>query len=148
MKGLPLAYNRDMQEDKEPVFDASDTVMLTLSVFVEMLKSLTVHKDAMRRAAEDGFITATDLADYLVRKGMPFRRAHEIVGRAVLLATEQGCGLGTLPLGEYRKLSPLIRKDVYDALSLEASVNRRTSYGGTAPSNLKRRLQALKKKMQ
>ena len=148
MKGLPLAYNRDMQEDKEPVFDASDTVMLTLSVFVEMLKSLTVHKDAMRRAAEDGFITATDLADYLVRKGMPFRRAHEIVGRAVLLATKQGCGLGTLPLGEYRKLSPLIRKDVYDALSLEASVNRRTSYGGTAPSNLKRRLQALKKKMQ
>jgi argininosuccinate lyase len=122
--------------------------MLTLSVFVEMLKSLTVHKDVMRRAAEDGFITATDLADYLVRKGMPFRRAHEIVGRAVLLATEQGCGLGTLPLGEYRKLSPLIRKDVYDALSLEASVNRRTSYGGTAPSNLKRRLQALKKKMQ
>jgi argininosuccinate lyase len=147
MKGLPLAYNRDMQEDKEPLFDASDTVMLTLSVFIEMLKNITVHKDAMRKAAEDGFITATDLADYLVRKGMPFRRAHEIVGRAVLLATELGCGLGTVPLREYRKLSPLIREDVYDALSLEASVGRRTSYGGTAPANLKKRLQTLKKKM-
>jgi argininosuccinate lyase len=147
MKGLPLAYNRDMQEDKEPVFDASDTVMLTLSIFTQMLKNITVHKDAMRRAAEDGFITATDLADYLVRKGMPFRRAHEIVGSAVLLATKQGCGLGTLPLGAYRKLSPLIREDVYDALSLEASVGRRMSYGGTAPANLKKRLQALKKKM-
>ncbi len=147
MKGLPLAYNRDMQEDKEPLFDASDTVMLTLSVFIEMLKNITVHKDAMRKAAEDGFITATDLADYLVRKGMPFRGAHEIVGRAVLLATELGCGLGTVPLSEYRKLSPLIREDVYDALSLEASVGRRTSYGGTAPANLKKRLQALKKKM-
>ena len=147
MKGLPLAYNRDMQEDKEPVFDASDTVMLTLSVFIEMLKSITVHKDVMRRAAEDGFITATDLADYLVRKGMPFRRAHEIVGRAVLLASERGCGLGTLPIGEYRKLSPMIKRDVYDALSVEASVNRRVSYGGTAASNLNRRIQALKKKM-
>src|SRR5512143_2989857 len=147
MKGLPLAYNRDMQEDKEPLFDASDTVMLALSVFIEMLKNITVHRDAMRKAAEDGFITATDLADYLVRKGLPFRRAHEIVGRAVLLATELGCSLGTVPLGEYRKLSPLIRDDVYDALSLEASVGRRTSYGGTAPANLKKRLQALKKKM-
>jgi len=147
MKGLPLAYNRDMQEDKEPVFDAADTVMLTLSVFIEMLKNITVNKDAMRKAADDGFITATDLADYLVRKGVPFRKAHEIVGKAILLATKQGCGLGTVPLREYRKLSPLIREDVYDALSLEASVGRRTSYGGTAPSNLKKRLQVLKKKM-
>jgi len=146
MKGLPLAYNRDMQEDKEPVFDAADTVRHSLAVYTEMLKNVTVHKDAMRKAAEDGFITATDLADYLVRKGMPFRRAHEIVGKAVLLASERGCGLRNVPLEEYRKLSPLIREDVYDALSLEASVGRRTSYGGTAPSNLKKRLQALKKK--
>jgi len=144
MKGLPLAYNRDMQEDKEPVFDAADTVRLTVSVFLEMLKSITVNKDMMRRAAEDGFITATDLADYLVRKNMPFRRAHELVGRAVLLAGKLGCGLGTMPLKEYKKLSPLIKADVYDALSLEASVGRRTSYGGTAPANLKKRLQALK----
>jgi len=147
MKGLPLAYNRDMQEDKEPLFDAADTVSLTLSVVTEMLKGITVHRDTMRMAAEDGFITATDLADYLVRKGMPFRRAHEIVGNAVLRATALECGLGTMPLNEYRKLSPLIREDVYDALSLEASVGRRTSYGGTAPANLKKRLQSLKKKM-
>jgi len=145
MKGLPLAYNRDMQEDKEPVFDAADTVTRTLSVFIEMLKGVSIHKETMRKAAEDGFITATDLADYLVRKGMPFRKAHEIVGRAVLRATELGCGLADMPVGEYTKLSPLIREDVYDALSVEASVKRRTSYGGTAPANLKKRLAALKK---
>ena len=145
MKGLPLAYNRDMQEDKEPVFDAADTVTRSLSVFIEMLKGVSIHKETMRKAAEDGFITATDLADYLVRKGMPFRKAHEIVGRAVLRATELGCGLADMPVGEYTKLSPLIREDVYDALSVEASVKRRTSYGGTAPANLKKRLAALKK---
>jgi argininosuccinate lyase len=147
MKGLPLAYNRDMQEDKEPVFDAADTVTLSLSVFTEMLKGVTVHKETMRRAAEDGFITATDLADYLVKKGMPFRRAHEIVGHAVLLATELGCGLADMPLAEYKKLAPQINEDVYDAISVEASVGRRTSYGGTAPRNLRKRLDTLKKKM-
>jgi argininosuccinate lyase len=145
MKGLPLAYNRDMQEDKEPVFDGADTVTLSLSVFSEMLKAVTVHKDAMRRAAEDGFITATDLADYLVKKGMPFRQAHEVVGKAVLRAQELACGLAALPLSEYENFSPLIKKDVYDALSLEASVGRRVSYGGTAPANLKKRLHTLKK---
>jgi argininosuccinate lyase len=147
MKGLPLAYNRDMQEDKEPVFNAADTVTRSLSVFIEMLKGITLHDDVMRRAAEDGFITATDLADYLVRKGMPFRRAHEVVGKAVLRALELECGLVTMPVGEYKKLSPLIGEDVYDALSVEASVGRRTSYGGTAPANLKKRLRTLKKKM-
>jgi argininosuccinate lyase len=146
MKGLPLAYNRDMQEDKEPLFDATDTVTLSLSVYIEMLKSITVHKETMRRAAEDGFITATDLADYLVRRGMPFRQAHEVVGRAVLRAAELQCGLVDMPLAEYRMLSPLIRDDVYESLSVEASVSRRTSAGGTAPANLKKRLQLLKKK--
>jgi argininosuccinate lyase len=146
MKGLPLAYNRDMQEDKEPLFDAADTISLSLSVFAEMLKDVTVHKETMRRAAEDGFITATDLADYLVRKGMPFRQAHEVVGRAVLRAAELQCGLIDLPPAEYKTLSPLIGGDVYDALSVEASVGRRTSYGGTAPANLRKRLEALKKK--
>jgi argininosuccinate lyase len=147
MKGLPLAYNRDMQEDKEPLFDAADTVTLTLSVFIEMLKGITVHRDTMRRAAEDGFITSTDLADYLVRKGLPFRQAHETVGKVILRAIELKCGLLTMPLREYKELSPLINEDVYDALSLEASVGRRISQGGTAPSNLKKRLQTLKKKM-
>jgi argininosuccinate lyase len=147
MKGLPLAYNRDMQEDKTPLFDAADTVSLTLSVVTEMMKSVAVHAKTMSAAAADGFITATDLADYLVRKGMPFRQAHEVVGKAVLRAMELECGLGTMPLGEFQKLTPLIRQDVYEALSLEASVGRRTSAGGTAPSNLRKRLQTLKKKM-
>ncbi|HTP06509.1 MAG TPA: argininosuccinate lyase [Nitrospirota bacterium] len=145
MKGLPLAYNRDMQEDKEPIFGAAETVTLSLSVFIEMLKGVSIHRETMRKAAEDGFITATDLADYLVRKGMPFRKAHEVVGRAVLRATELGCGLVDMPIGEYTKLSPLIQEDVYDALSVEASVKRRTSYGGTAPANLRKRLMVLKK---
>jgi argininosuccinate lyase len=146
MKGLPLAYNRDMQEDKEPLFDTADTVTLSLSVYTEMLKGITIHRETMRRAAEDGFITATDLADYLVRKGMPFRQAHEVVGRAVLRAIELQCGLGGMPLAEYKQLSPLIRDDVYEALSVEASVSRRTSQGGTAPTNVKKRLAMLKKK--
>jgi argininosuccinate lyase len=145
MKGLPLAYNRDMQEDKEPIFGAAETVTLSLSVFIEMLKGVSIHEETMQKAAADGFITATDLADYLVRKGMPFRKAHEIVGRAVLRATELGCGLVDMPIGEYTKLSSLIQEDVYDALSVEASVKRRTSYGGTAPANLRKRLMALKK---
>jgi argininosuccinate lyase len=99
----------------------------------------------MRKAAEDGFITATDLADYLVKKGMPFRQAHEVVGRAVLRCLELQLGLADLPLSEYKKLSSLIRDDVYAALSVDASVGRRTSQGGTAPTNLKRRLAVLKK---
>jgi argininosuccinate lyase len=145
MKGLPLAYNRDMQEDKEPLFDTADTVGQTLGVMNAMLQGITVHRDTMHRAAEDGFITATDLADYLVRKGMPFRQAHEVVGRAVLLALQQHCGLKDLPLSDYRKLSPLIGKDVYRALSVESSVGRRTSAGGTSPVNLRKRLATLKK---
>jgi argininosuccinate lyase len=147
MKGLPLAYNRDMQEDKEPVFDTVDTVVLTLSVYTGMLKSMRVNKDAMRSAVEDGFITATDLADYLVKKGLPFRQAHEIVGRAVRHALEMKSSLVDMPVKEYQKLSPLIQEDVYKALSVEASVGRRTSYGGTAPANLKKRLLAIKKLM-
>jgi argininosuccinate lyase len=145
MKGLPLAYNRDMQEDKEPLFDVADTLHQTLAVMNAMLRSVTVHRDTMRHAAEDGFITATDLADYLVRKGMPFREAHEVVGRAVLRALELGCGLKDLPVAEYRKLSPLIRSDVYKALSVETSVGRRTSLGGTAPVTVRKRIAALKK---
>jgi argininosuccinate lyase len=145
MKGLPLAYNRDMQEDKEPLFDTADTVSTSVSVMTEMLGSMTIHEMTMQKAAKDGFITATDLADYLVRKNIPFRRAHEIVGRAVLRASELGCGLGDLSLTEYRELSPQISDDVYEAISVETSVTRRTSYGGTAPINLKKRLQTLKK---
>src|SRR5574341_1125965 len=145
MKGLPLAYNRDMQEDKEGMFDSADTIITSLTVFAGMLAVMTVNRDAMRKSAEDGFITATDLADYLVRKGVPFRQAHDLVGRAVLRAMELRCGLMNMPLDEYQKLSPLVRDDVYEALSVEASVGRRTSAGGTAPTGLKRRIEALKK---
>jgi argininosuccinate lyase len=147
MKGLPLAYNRDMQEDKEPLFDTADTVIATLGVFLGMLGEMRVNREAMRKAAEDGFIIATDLADYLVRKGMPFRQAHEVVGKAVLRASHLGCGLGALSAEEYRRISPLIEEDVYDALSLDASVGRRTSFGGTAPENLKKRILALRKEL-
>jgi argininosuccinate lyase len=147
MKGLPLAYNRDMQEDKEPLFDAADTVSHSLSVFAKMLNEVTVNRQAMHGAAEDGFITATDLADYLVKKGLPFRQAHEIVGRAVLYAMQSGCSLSSVPLAEYRNLSPLIGQDVYAAISVESSVGRRVSQGGTAPRNLRKRLAALKKKL-
>lgn len=146
MKALPLAYNRDMQEDKEQIFNTADTVVHALSVFIEMLQSVAIHRDKMRHAAEDAFITATDLADYLVRKGLPFRKAHEVVGKSVLRATELGCGLITMPIEEYKKLSSLIEKDVYKALSIETSVSRRRSYGGTAQTNLDKRLQALKKR--
>ena len=118
MKGLPLSYNRDMQEDKEPVFDTADTVTQTLAVVTGMLSGIAVHRDTMRHASEDGFITATDLADYLVRKGLPFRQAHEVVGRAVLRALSLKCGLKDLSLAEYKKLSSLIKNDVYQALSV------------------------------
>ncbi len=147
MKGLPLTYNRDMQEDKEPLFDAAETTTRSLTIFAEMLQGITVHRDVMRRAAEDGFITATDLADYLVKKNVPFRQAHEIVGRAVLRAAEMGCGLVDMPIAEYKKLSTQIADDVYDAISVEASVSRRNSSGGTAPRNLVKRLDGLKKKL-
>jgi len=145
MKGLPLSYNRDMQEDKEPVFDTADTVTQTLAVVAGMLAGMDVHREAMKHASEDGFITATDLADYLVRKGLPFRQAHEVVGRAVLRALSLKCGLKDLSLVEYKKLSSLIKNDVYQSLSVAASVGRRKSQGGTAPANLKKRLAVLKK---
>ncbi len=145
LKGLPLAYNRDMQEDKEQVFDAADTTTQALRVIDAMLASVAVNEAAMRRAAEDGFITATDLADYLVRKGMPFRTAHAVVGRAVLRAAELGKGLGEMPLAELRRLAPAIDEDVYEAISVNTSVARRTSAGGTAPANLRKRLAGLVK---
>jgi len=147
MKGLPLAYNRDMQEDKEPLFDSADTVRTSLAVFTGMLGTMTVRRDRMRAAAGDGFITATDLADYLVRKGVPFRQAHDAVGRAVRRALELKCGLPDMPLDELRKIAPQIRRDVYTALTVDASVGRRTSFGGTSPSDVERRLRTLKRQL-
>jgi len=136
MKGQPLAYNKDNQEDKEPLFDTVDTLRDTLHAFAEMVPGIEVHADAMRAAAREGFATATDLADYLVRKGLPFRDAHDIVGRAVRAAASQGCDLVDLPLEQLRGYSPLIDAGALLVLSLDGSVAARAHAGGTAPAQV------------
>jgi len=136
MKGQPLAYNHDNQEDKEPVFDTIDTVKDTLRVFAEMVPGIKVQKESMLKAASEGFATATDFADYLVRKGLPFRDAHEAVGCAVRLASEKDCRLDQLSLDELRQFTPLVDEDVYNALTVEGSVASRNHVGGTAPEQV------------
>ena len=140
MKGLPLTYNSDMQEDKEPFFDSVDTLEAILAVLPPMLTSLTFRTERMRATAGEHFATATDLADYLVRKGLPFRTAHEVVGRVVMHATTNGVGLEGLPLEELRRFSPLIEPDVKEALGVEASLRARAVTGGTAPVAVRRAL--------
>ncbi|HQR20703.1 MAG TPA: argininosuccinate lyase [Burkholderiaceae bacterium] len=137
MKGQPLAYNKDNQEDKEPLFDTVDTVRDTLRAFVEMIPGLEVDAAAMRRAAAEGYSTATDLADYLVRKGLPFRAAHEAVARAVKAAAALGVDLAELPLEELKTFAPSIEADVMQVLTLEGSVAARNHLGGTAPEQVK-----------
>jgi argininosuccinate lyase len=133
MKGQPLAYNKDNQEDKEPVFDAVDTLADTLRAFAEMLPGLEVNAAAMEQAANEGYSTATDLADYLVRKGVPFRDAHEAVARAVRLAVERGCALDALPIADLQRLAPQVSDDVRAALTAAGSIAARSHVGGTAP---------------
>lgn len=133
MKSLPLAYNKDMQEDKEPVFDAIDTVEQCLPVFASMVDTLTVLKKNMQRAASGGFINATDCADYLVKKGMPFREAYMIVGRLVHMCLRSGETLDTLPLKDFQSISSIFGPDVYQALELKTCVGGRKVYGGPAP---------------
>jgi argininosuccinate lyase len=137
MKGQPLAYNKDNQEDKEPLFDAVDTLRDSLAVFAELVAGLQPVPEAMRAAALEGFATATDLADYLVRKGVPFRDAHGIVARAVREAETVGCDLSGLPLAVLKRFSPAIGEDVFASLSLEGSVAARDHVGGTAPAQVK-----------
>ena len=137
MKGTPLAYNKDMQEDKEAIFDAVDTVKLCLKTFIPMLDTMTVLKDNMRNAAARGFINATDCADYLVKKGMPFRDAYKITGTLVHTCIELGCTLETLPMEEYKKLTETFDNDVYDAISLDTCVMQRKAAGGPAPESVK-----------
>jgi len=137
MKAQPLAYNKDNQEDKEPLFDTVDTVADTLQVFTGMLGGLTVHAEAMRRAAAEGYATATDLADYLVKKGVPFREAHEAVARAVRFAAQQGKDLSALALSDLQQFSPRIGQDVFAVLTLEGSLNARNHFGGTAPAQVR-----------
>ena len=144
MKGLPLAYNKDMQEDKEPVFDAIDTVELCIPVFAAMLDTLTVKEKNMRAAASGGFINATDCADYLVKKGMPFREAYMIVGKLVNFCIKAGETLDTLPLKDFKAVSPVFEEDVYQALELGTCVNGRQVYGGPSAESVQQQIGRIK----
>jgi argininosuccinate lyase len=137
MKGQPLAYNKDNQEDKEPLFDSVDTLKDTLRIFCELVPGIEVKTEAMEAAAAKGYATATDLADYLVKKGVPFRDAHEAVARAVKQAIQQGAALGDLPLAVLQGFHPAIGSDVHGVLTLRGSIASRTSEGGTAPAQVK-----------
>jgi argininosuccinate lyase len=147
LKGLPLTFNKDMQEDKEPVFDAAESLQLCIAAAAGMIADLTVDKAAMRRGAAVGFITATDLADWLVRVvGMPFRQAHHTTGRLVKMAEEKGCDLIDLPLAAMQGVDKRITQDVYKVLTVERSVASRTSFGGTAPANVRRACKAARRR--
>ncbi|MBD5144556.1 MAG: argininosuccinate lyase [Ruminococcus sp.] len=140
MKGLPLAYNKDMQEDKEAIFDALDTVKLCIKTFIPMLATMKVNRDNMRAAAAKGFINATDCADYLVKKGLPFRDAYKITGTLVAMCIERGTTLEELPLEEYQKLCDTFEGDVYEAIKLENCVNSRKVPGGPAPEAVRKQI--------
>ncbi len=148
MKGLPLAYNKDMQEDKEAVFDSFDTVHACLDILAPMLESMKLRPDKMRQAAAEGFINATDLADYMVRKGEPFRSAYQIIGRLVADCIREGQILENLPLERYQSYSPLFEQDLYEAIDLEICVSKRTSQGGTAPSQVAAQLKLLRQQLE
>ena len=137
MKGQPLAYNKDNQEDKEPLFDTADTLVDTLRIFADMAPGIRVRPEAMAAALKQGYATATDLADYLVKKGLPFRDAHEAVARAVRAAEERGCDLADLPLAELRGFSPLVGDDVFAVLTVAGSLAARDHPGGTAPGQVR-----------
>lgn len=144
MKSLPLAYNKDMQEDKEPLFDTIDTVKGSLKIFADMIREMRVNAETMKTAAAKGFSTATDVADYLVRKGMPFRDAHEVVGKAVRYCIEQAKDMPDLTIEEWRTFSDKIEEDIAAAITLEASVNARRSTGGTALERVKAEIERAK----
>ncbi|VVE47919.1 argininosuccinate lyase [Pandoraea anhela] len=147
MKGQPLAYNKDNQEDKEPLFDTVDTVIDTLRIFADMVPGIKVREANMRNAALQGFSTATDLADYLVKQGLPFRDAHEIVAHAVKICSDRDIDLADLSLAELQKFSPLVGEDVFASLTLEGSVASRNHIGGTAPAQVQRAIAAARAKL-
>lgn len=144
MKGLPLAYNKDMQEDKEAIFDAFDTVKMCLTAFIPMLDTMTALPENMRKAAASGFINATDCADFLVSKGLPFRDAYKATGELVALCIQKGLTLETLPLSEYQKICDLFDEGVYEAINLDKCVKDRTSLGGPAPENVRAQVKRVK----
>lgn len=143
LKGLPLAYNKDMQEDKEAVFDSVDTVKKCLSIFAPMVHTMTIKKDNMYKAAGEGFINATDLADYLVKKGLPFRTAYKIVGEIVAYCIDGGFVLENLPMEDYKKFSNIFEEDLFTEISLETCVNKRISVGSTGPDSVKAQIEYL-----
>ena len=159
MKGQPLAYNKDNQEDKEPLFDTVDTLRDTLRIFAEMIGGQTdaatgqrsggisVNAQAMEQAALRGYATATDLADYLVKKGLPFRDAHETVAHAVRIAIERGVDLSELPLADLQRFNPAIEADVFEALSLRGSLNAHNTLGSTAPAQVRQQIQAHRQRL-
>ena len=147
MKGLPLAYNKDMQEDKESIFDACDTVEICLDIMAGMISTMKANETEMRKAAGAGFLNATDLADYLVGKGLPFRTAYKISGGLVAHCMQTGSILETLPLEEYRKFSPVFEKDVYAAVDLDACVRRRACVGGTSAESVQTQIAWAKEKL-
>ena len=144
MKGIPLAYNKDMQEDKEAIFDAIDTAKLCIETVTPMLATMRINKENMRNAAARGFINATDCADYLVKKGMPFRDAYKITGTLVALCIEKNLTLEQLPIEEYKKLCDTFEEDVYEAIKLETCVNMRKAEGGPAPESVKRQIEFIR----
>ena len=147
MKAQPLAYNKDNQEDKEPLFDSVDTLAETLAIFTDMVAGIEVDERAMRAAALEGYATATDLADYLVKKGLPFRDAHEVVARAVRRAEARGCDLSALGLAELRQFSPLVGADIFKVLTLEGSLASRDHVGGTAPKRVRAAVKRARKSL-
>jgi argininosuccinate lyase len=146
MKGLPLAYNRDMQEDKEPLFDTVDTVSACINVLCQMMKKARFDRDKMAKATYAGFLTATDIAEYLVKKGMPFREAHGVTGRIVSYCIENGKTIDQLNINELKDYSELIGKDISDYISVEASVNGKKSYGSTSKKLVTARIKNLRNK--
>ena len=147
LKGLPLAYNKDMQEDKESIFDACDTAEMCLKVFIPMIESMVAREDNMKKAAQGGFINATDLADYLVKKGLPFRSAYKISGQIVAKCIADGTVLEDVTLDEYKQFSPLFEDDVYNEISLETCVEKRISEGGTSLASVEKQISFVRSKL-
>ena len=144
LKGLPLAYNKDMQEDKEAIFDAVDTVKLALGVFAPMVATMKVNKDNMRAAAAEGFINATDCADYLVRKGLPFRTAYKITGQLVHECIDKSTTLEQLPLADYKAHSELFEEDLYAEIDMVVCAQKRISQGGTSTGSVKKQIASVR----
>ena len=144
MKSLPLAYNKDMQEDKEGVFDAVKTILPSIKIMAGMVKTLHVHKARMEHATHNDFSNATELADYLATKGIPFRQAHEIVGELVLQGLKTGTNLSDIPLNKYQEINPKIQKDVYECLKPKVAVERRQSLGGTSFTQVREQIKQAK----